>query len=62
VPWLGDIPILGNLFKMKTNSDKNSELLIFVTPKILKSEMVTNDRMYQKTMSNELYQKTMSKE
>jgi hypothetical protein len=24
--------------------------------------MVTNDRMYQKTMSNELYQKTMSKE
>jgi type IV pilus assembly protein PilQ len=41
VPWLGDIPILGNLFKQRSNQDNNSELLIFVTPKILKSEMAT---------------------
>jgi type IV pilus assembly protein PilQ len=40
VPWLGDLPVVGNLFKEKANTDKNSELLIFVTPKILKQELV----------------------
>jgi type IV pilus assembly protein PilQ len=41
VPWLGDLPVFGNLFKQRANTDKNSELLIFVTPKILKQELVT---------------------
>jgi type IV pilus assembly protein PilQ len=36
VPWLGDLPVLGNLFKTTTRRDNNTELLIFVTPKILK--------------------------
>jgi type IV pilus assembly protein PilQ len=36
VPWLGDIPILGNLFKSTTNTNDKDELLIFVTPKILR--------------------------
>lgn len=36
VPWLGDIPVLGRLFKEEARTDNNSELLIFVTPKILK--------------------------
>ena len=36
VPYLGDIPILGVLFRSKRVSSKKSELLIFVTPKILK--------------------------
>jgi type IV pilus assembly protein PilQ len=36
VPWLGDIPILGHLFKTTTNIDNKSELLIFITPKILR--------------------------
>ncbi len=36
VPWLGDIPILGNLFKSTTNINNKSELLIFITPKILR--------------------------
>ncbi|EGV31325.1 type II and III secretion system protein [Thiorhodococcus drewsii AZ1] len=40
VPWLGDIPVLGRLFKTESRSDNNSELLIFVTPKILKSNLV----------------------
>lgn len=35
VPLLGDIPLLGNFFKNTTKSDNKSELLIFVTPKIL---------------------------
>jgi type IV pilus assembly protein PilQ len=35
VPWLGSIPILGNLFKTSTVEDNDQELLFFVSPKIL---------------------------
>jgi type IV pilus assembly protein PilQ len=36
VPFLGDIPLLGNLFKSTRKVSNKSELLVFVTPKILK--------------------------
>jgi len=36
VPLLGDIPILGRLFQQTTDTNSKAELLIFVTPKILK--------------------------
>lgn len=36
VPILGDIPILGNLFKKTTQSNKKVNLLIFITPHIIK--------------------------
>jgi len=36
VPYLGDIPGLGILFKQKSRTDNKDELLIFVTPKILR--------------------------
>jgi len=42
VPWLGDVPMLGRLFKKEARIDNNSELLIFVTPKILKGDVVRN--------------------
>ncbi|WP_313927780.1 type IV pilus secretin PilQ family protein [Pseudoxanthomonas sp.] len=35
VPFLGDIPFLGNLFKKKGRSKEKAELLIFITPKVL---------------------------
>ena len=35
VPLLGDIPVVGNLFKSKTKTDKKTELLIFITPRIV---------------------------
>lgn len=35
VPFLGDVPVLGNLFKRKGRTSSKAELLIFVTPKIL---------------------------
>lgn len=35
VPLLGDVPVLGNLFKTKTNSMKKTELLIFLTPRVV---------------------------
>lgn len=37
VPLLGDIPILGNLFKTRTREEKRRELLIFITPRIMDS-------------------------
>jgi len=36
VPFLGDIPVLGALFRSRTHSSDKSELLIFVTPKIIR--------------------------
>lgn len=35
VPLLGDIPVVGNLFKSRARSDERSELLIFLTPRIM---------------------------
>nr|WP_320416277.1 hypothetical protein [Candidatus Reidiella endopervernicosa] len=36
VPFFGDLPVVGVLFKSNENTDDKRELLIFVTPKILK--------------------------
>jgi type IV pilus assembly protein PilQ len=35
VPFLGDVPFLGNLFKTTTKSSQRTELLIFLTPKVV---------------------------
>ena len=35
VPLLGDIPVLGNLFKSRARKEKRRELLIFITPRIM---------------------------
>ena len=35
-PLLGDIPVLGSLFKRTIKSDEKTELLIFITPKLIK--------------------------
>jgi len=39
VPLFGDIPVLGNLFKQTDKLNNKNELLIFVTPKILKESV-----------------------
>jgi len=39
VPFFGDLPTVGVLFRQEQNQDENSELLIFVTPKILKDTL-----------------------
>lgn len=36
VPFLGDIPVMGRLFKSTSSTDNKDELLIFVTPRILR--------------------------
>jgi type IV pilus assembly protein PilQ len=35
VPLLGDIPIMGNLFKNRQRSSKKTEMLVFITPKMV---------------------------
>jgi len=35
VPWVGDIPILGWLFKSKGSQNSKNELMIFLTPRIV---------------------------
>ena len=39
-PFLGDIPYLGRLFKRTQTTELRSELLIFITPKIIKNDLV----------------------
>lgn len=36
VPFLADLPVLGNLFKKRGRSKAKAELLIFVTPKVMR--------------------------
>jgi type IV pilus assembly protein PilQ len=36
VPYLGDIPVLGHLFKSTSHKDDKDELMIFITPKIVR--------------------------
>jgi general secretion pathway protein D len=37
IPFLGDIPLLGNLFKRKITTDGKTELLIFLTPHVIQA-------------------------
>ncbi|MCI0399760.1 MAG: type IV pilus secretin PilQ [Gammaproteobacteria bacterium] len=39
VPWFSDLPLFGFLFKRTLQSKQRAELLIFVTPKILKETL-----------------------
>ena len=40
VPWLGDIPYLGVLFKSTANKTSKTETLIFITPRILSEALL----------------------
>ncbi len=35
VPWLGDVPIIGRAFRYDSHSNRRTELLIFLTPRIV---------------------------
>ena len=41
VPFLGDIPFLGHLFKRTNRSEDKRELLIFITPRIMQDEFMS---------------------
>ena len=39
VPFFGDLPVLGNLFRDTVNQNSRNELLIFITPKIINNNL-----------------------
>ncbi|MEC5216144.1 type IV pilus assembly protein PilQ [Actimicrobium sp. GrIS 1.19] len=41
IPFFGDIPVLGNLFKQTGRTNDKTELLIFITPKIVAERITT---------------------
>jgi general secretion pathway protein D len=48
VPVLGDIPVLGWLFKGKSSNASKTNLLVFITPKIIRNSQDNSDLMDQK--------------
>ncbi|MCG8492388.1 MAG: DUF3438 family protein, partial [Sneathiellales bacterium] len=58
VPVLGDIPVLGNLFKKQVDDDQQTELILLVTPHILttpeEAEAVSKKRLRELSLLPEL--------
>lgn len=46
VPWLGDVPVIGHAFRFDSHVSKRTELLIFLTPRIIKNDG-TNEMLKQ---------------
>jgi general secretion pathway protein D len=42
VPWLGDIPVLGNLFKSTSRNRKKSNLMVFLHPVVMRTQGDSN--------------------
>ena len=41
VPFLGDVPFVGRLFRRDTVQDSKSELLVFITPRIMNNQAIS---------------------
>jgi type IV pilus assembly protein PilQ len=41
VPFLGDLPVMGNLFKTRNKTANKSEMLVFITPKVVSDRQPT---------------------
>jgi len=40
IPLLGDLPVMGALFRNKENTSEKTELLIFITPKLVRNSVI----------------------
>lgn len=40
IPWLKDLPILGQLFRINRNVQQRSEMLVFLTPRVIEASRV----------------------
>ena len=64
-PILGDIPLLGSLFRSKQTNNDQRELIILVTPKVLDDDTTINNKKYDLEFSskdaNNLYKDLNSK-
>jgi len=54
VPMLGDIPLLGSLFRSKTDTKEKTELLIFVSPRVITPQLVSGMERQKKEISGHL--------
>jgi len=41
VPLLGDLPVIGALFRNNSNTNNRRELLVFITPRIVENEFIS---------------------
>jgi len=57
VPLLGDIPVLGQLFSYRTTKVEKTNLMIFITPYIIKNEDDANDLTKRKNDSQKGFRK-----
>jgi Flp pilus assembly secretin CpaC len=57
VPFLGDIPLLGWLFKSKTSRVEKTNLMIFITPYIIKNEGDASELTNQKNDTLDKFRK-----
>ena len=62
VPFLGDIPLLGNLFKRKSSSSAKTELMIFLTPHIIQAPSQLAALAVREQNNSPLIQKSVSEE
>ena len=53
VPYLKDIPYIGKLFQTQINSGEMSDLLIFVTPRIIKPKIIRADDAKENRITGE---------
>jgi len=44
VPFLGDLPYLGRMFKRDVVQDNKAELLVFLTPRIMNNQAIAVSR------------------
>ena len=62
VPILGNIPIIGNLFKSKSKKNNKINLMVFITPRILKTRELQEVILFDKNIANENKMKEKLKE
>ncbi|SFV66730.1 General secretion pathway protein D [hydrothermal vent metagenome] len=53
VPFLGDIPLLGELFKHSVTSDQTNDLLFFLVPEIVDANAKIDDTHYYKSFKED---------
>jgi type II secretory pathway component GspD/PulD (secretin) len=57
IPFIADLPIIGELFKSTSTGVKNSELVVFLSPHIYKGEPVPEEQMtkFREITANPLF-------